>query len=422
MMSKNLTTFLSACLAGGALLTTANADNWPQWRGPGANGVAAAGDYPTEFSPKKNVAWKAAMPGVGSSTPAVWGERIFITSPVDGKDGLFCYNLNDGKEAWRVVFDNERKGKHANGTGSNPSPVTDGESVFAYYKSGEVAAVDFSGKTIWQVNLQEKYGEDTLWWDLGTSPVLVDGMLVIAVMQEGPSYVVALDVKTGNEKWKADRTFKVQAENDQSYSTPLVVDGQNGKEIVIWGADHVTAHAAASGKELWRCGGFNPHDKAMWRMIASPATDGKTVVVPYGRGGYFAGIRLGGMGDVTKTARVWEYEDRGADVPTPIVHDGKAIQIGDKGEIWCHAMDDGKELWNAKLPKDRAKYYASPVLAGDLLVCAREDGRVMVGKVNADGFELISENMFEEKIIATPVFVNGRIIVRTAENLYCFKK
>ena len=422
MMTKNLTSFLCGSFLFAVGASIATADNWPQWRGPNADGVAEAGDYPVEFSPDKNVVWKTPLPGVGSSTPAVWGEHIFITSPVDGKDGLFCYNFADGKEAWKVVFDKERKGKHANGTGSNPSPVTDGKHVYVYYKSGEVAAVDFSGKVIWNENLQDKYGEDTLWWDLGTSPVLVDGMLVIAVMHDGPSYVVALDAKTGAEKWKVDRTFKVQKENDQSYSTPLVVDGKNGKEIIIWGADHVTSHDAKSGKELWRCGGFNPHNKAMWRMIGSPVTDGKMVVVPYGRGDYFAGIKIGGMGDVTESARIWEYEDRGADVPTPVVHDGKAILLGDKGSLWCHAMADGKEIWNAKFPKDRSKYYASPVLAGDHLYCAREDGTVMVGKVKADGFELLAENAFEEKIIATPVLVNDRILVRSTENLYLLKK
>jgi outer membrane protein assembly factor BamB len=418
MMTKKLSTFLLGVFAA----TAVQADNWPQWRGPNANGFVEAGDYPTEFSPEKNMAWKTPLSGTGSSTPAVWGERIFVTAPVDGKDGVFCYNLSDGKEAWKMAFADERKGKHANGTGSNPSPVTDGERVYCYYKSGTVAALDMDGKKVWSFNLHEKYGDDTLWWDLGTSPVLVDGMLVIAAMHEGPSYVVALDAKTGAEKWKVDRTFKVQKENDQSYSTPLVVDGEHGKQLVIWGADHVTGHSVSNGKEIWRCGGFNPDDKAMWRMIASPATDGKMVVVPYGRAGYFAGIKIGGMGDVTETARVWEHDDRGADVPTPIVHDGKTILIGDKGEIWCHDLKDGKEIWNAKLPKDRAKYYASPTLVGDILVCVREDGAVMVGKVKADGFELMSENAFEEKIIASPVFVNDMILIRGAENLYCLKK
>ena len=125
---------------------------------------------------------------------------------------------------------------------------------------------------------------------------------------------------------------------------------------------------------------------------------------------------------MTETARVWEHDDRGADVPTPIVHDGKTILIGDKGEIWCHNLSDGKEIWNSKLPRDRGKYYASPTLVGDMLVCVREDGTVMVGKVKADGFELVSENAFEEKIIASPVFVNEMILIRGAENLYCFKK
>ncbi len=120
------------------------ADNWPQWRGPQGNGVAAAGAYPIKFASDENVAWKAAMPGRGSSTPAVWGKRIFVTCGIDGQDGLLCFDTN-GKELWRKLLGPEREAKHRNATGANPSPVTDGKLVVVYFKSGTLACFDFDG-------------------------------------------------------------------------------------------------------------------------------------------------------------------------------------------------------------------------------------------------------------------------------------
>ena len=139
-----------------------------EWRRPG--------DYPVKFSSTEGVAWKAKLPGVGTSTPAVWGDRIFVTCGIKGdggevRDGVMCFDMN-GKELWRHEFGPERKGKNQHASGSNPSPVTDGENLVVYYKTGTLACLDLAGKEKWKINLQDKYGKDTLWWDLGTSPVL----------------------------------------------------------------------------------------------------------------------------------------------------------------------------------------------------------------------------------------------------------
>ena len=136
------------------------ADNWPQWRGPKGTGVAAEGDYPVKFSTDEGVAWKVDVPGRGISTPTVWGDAIFVTCGIDGQDGVSA--TTERPKRWRKTLGPERAGKHRNGSGSNPSPVTDGKHVVAYFKSGRVACLDLAGNEIWQVNLQEKYGKDTL--------------------------------------------------------------------------------------------------------------------------------------------------------------------------------------------------------------------------------------------------------------------
>jgi outer membrane protein assembly factor BamB len=388
-------------------------------------GVAATGDYPVKFSSTEGVAWKAPLPGVGTSTPAVWDDRIFITCGIkdaggDAHDGVVCFDMN-GKELWRHQFGPERGGKHPHGSGSNPSPVTDGKHVVVYYKTGTLACLNLAGKEKWKTNLQDKYGKDTLWWDLGTSPVLAGGRAIVAVMQDGDSYLVAVDLNSGEIAWKQKRQYETPKEADQSYSTPQIVRMDGRDVIVTWGADHLTGHDAATGKLLWECGGFNPEKQGYWRTIASAVVSDGIAIVPYGRGEFLTGIRVGGSGDITKNARIWETTGRGksADVPTPAVVGERAYLLTDKGRIACVNMKTGDEIWSADLPPNRNKFYGSPVLAGDKLYCVREDGIVFVGRVSDKGFELLADhNDMGGRVIASPVPIRGGLLVRGDEYLY----
>ncbi len=412
---------LRKLIAAGLILATssalADAKNWPEWRGPHGSGVAVPGDYPTEFSAADNVAWKVQLPGRGSSTPAVWGDRIFVTCPIDGQDGVVCYDFS-GKELWRKQLGTQRLGKHRNGTGSNPSPVTNGQHLVVYYKSGTVACLSLAGELQWKKNLQEMYGEDTLWWDLGTSPVLAAGNVVIAVMQDGDSYMVALNLESSKVAWKQDRKFQTAEESDQSYTTPQVAE-LNGREVLVtWGADHLTGHAADSGELLWQCGGFNPENTAMWRVIASPAVDNEVAIVPYGRGEFLAAIDLQqASGDITTSHRRWEKAKLGADVPTPIIQGQRVLLLTDKGAVHCLDKLSGQQRWEGQLPRAKPNYYASPILAGDTLYCAREDGVVMTAELN-QGLKNVTENDLGESIMATPVPVRGQLLLRGENHLF----
>ncbi|HEX6962753.1 MAG TPA: PQQ-binding-like beta-propeller repeat protein, partial [Lacipirellula sp.] len=361
---------------------------------------------------------KTPLPGPGSSSPIVWGDSIFVTCLADKKDTICCYGL-DGDKRWQKSLGPGRAGKHKNGTGANPSPVTDGKQVVSYFKSGRVACHDFDGNELWQKNLQDEYGEDTLWWDLGTSPILVDGNVVIAVMQAGDSYLVALDVANGEVAWKQKRQYERPEESDQAYTTPQVANIDGRDVIVVWGADHLTGHDAETGKQLWESAGFNPNNEGMWRVIASHAMDDGIAVVPFGRGKFLAGVKLGGSGDITKANRLWEEQGEvGADVPTPIVHEGKVYVLSDRGEVTCRELETGEEIWSGDLPRGRDKYYASPVLADGTLYCAREDGMVFVASVDGDGMELIAENNMGERVIATPVPVSDSLLIRGEKHLF----
>lgn len=394
------------------------ADDWPQWRGPEGNSVAKAGVYPTEFSDSKNALWKVKLPGVGSSTPIVWGDQIFVTSGNDGEDCVQAYDWN-GSVAWQQNLGPERPGKHKNGSGSNSSPITDGENLYVYFKSGTVASLTLAGELNWKTNLQERYGEDTLWWDLGTSPVFAGGHIVIAVMQEGDSYVVALNPDDGSEVWKVDRTYPVKKETGQSYTTPYVTEIDGQETMVIWGADRLTGHDPKNGEVLWTCEGFNPQDKPMWRVIASPAVTEGIAVVPFGRTKFCAGVKMGGSGDITKTGRLWERDDLGADCPTPVGRDGKVFVLSDRGQINCIDAATGKDLWKDAIPRASAKYYSSPILAGNVLYCAREDGVLAAVEVSDSGMTVLAQNDMGERLAAAPVPVNGKLLVRGVEHLFC---
>lgn len=403
---------LFACLQG-----TVRAENWPSWRGPNFNGVSSAKNTPVKWSKEENVIWDVKLPGRGASTPIIWGDNLFLTCGIDKKNVVLCYDFL-GKMRWQVEVGDEVSGKHKKASGSNPSATTDGKHVFVYFKSGDFAAIDFDGKIVWKQNLQKMYGENTLWWDLGTSPVLTQNYVIVAVMQTGPSYLAAFEKATGKVIWKQSRDLGAPSEAAQSYSTPVVVS-ENGKEtIVVLGADHVTAHDATTGSEIWRVGGLNPTNHQYFRSISSAVVDDGIVISPYARGATITAIKLGGSGDITKSHIAWVKEGLGADVPTPAAVNGKAYICTDKGKISCLEVKSGKEIWSGTLPANRNAYSSSPVLADGKIYLSREDGHSFV--LAQDEFKILGENTLEgEYVVATPVFSDGRIFIRTYEHLYC---
>jgi outer membrane protein assembly factor BamB len=235
-------------------------------------------------------------------------------------------------------------------------------------------------------------------------------------MQDGDSYLAAFNVATGEELWNQPRKYRRPRESDQSYTTPQLARIGGRDVIVTWGADHLTTHDVATGELVSQYSGFNPNDEAMWRVIASQAMGDNVVVVPFGRGGFVSAVKLEGPGEFASKF-LWERRDLGVDVPTPVVDGDKVYLLGDRGSLACLDLHSGSEVWKDELPRNRNKYYASPVLAGGKLYCAREDGVIFVVGVT-EGFELLSENSMGERVIATPVPVREGLLVRGEEHLF----
>lgn len=396
----------------------AEPSGWPNWRGPFGNGVAAEGKYPTKWDSQQHVAWTVDLPGRGASTPVVSQQQLYVTSVTEKANLLQAYDLT-GKLLWQSeVAGAPRQGKHVKATGSNSSPITDGKLVYAYFKSGDLTCVTTAGKPVWQVNLQEKYGEDTLWWDLGTSPVLTEKAIVIAVMQSGPSYLLALDRQTGNELWQTKREMSAPEEANQSYSTPIVGRSDGQEVLLTLGADHLTCHAATDGKLLWQQGGFNPSQGRFMRSIASPVLAGDLVICPYSRGETLTALRLNATNEAERIA--WHRSDLGSDVPTPTVSENRLYVVGDKGKLWCLDAANGKTIWEEQLAKGRQAYSSSPVIAGGHVYITREDATTFVVK-DASTYELVATNALESSTVSTPVPASDRIFLRTYDKLFCFQ-
>ena len=397
--------------------------DWPSWRGPKNLGSIETGKYPSEIS-EDTIVWKAALPGKGCSTPITTKNRIFVTAPINGKDSLLCFDWN-GKQSWNVTFGAESGGKHRNGSGCNASPVTDGDAVYVYFKSGTIAAVNLDGSIRWQTNLIERFGDVKLFWDHGTSPVLTQDHVVMARMHGDESWLVAFDKKSGKLAWKIDRTYQVPVENDHGYASPLVIDHNGSESILVWGAEHITIHDSSDGHVVWSCGGFNPDGDKLWPSIAMPVIIDQHVVICYGRNDKgkprMYGVDLSGNGDTTKTNHRWSRDDISTFVPSPIAYRGRVYLVRDKGEVECVDPKTGNSLWSDRLPKHRTAYYASPLIAGDRLYAPREDGTIFVASIANDRFKLLSENDMGQPVIGSPVPANGKLLIRGQNELYCVK-
>jgi outer membrane protein assembly factor BamB len=273
--------------------------------------------------------------------------------------------------------------------------------------------------------LQEQYGEDTLWWDLGSSPTLIGDLVVVAVMQTGPSYLVAYDRKSGKLAWKTDRRLGAPEEAAQSYATPIALDDRN--MIAVMGADHLTIHSASDGRELGRVGGFNPNQEKYFRSIASPVVHGDLIVCPYSRGATVTTCRISDVvAGKGRDSIVWHRDDIGSDVPTPAIADSRVYISGDskqsKGVITAVDLETGKTVWELELPRSRIGFSSSPLVADNHLYVTGENATTyVIGPLNSQQPELIQVNRLgdnEPFTVSSPIPIDGDLLQRTRNAIY----
>lgn len=408
------------CLAALAIFSVA-AENWPQWRGPGLNGISNEKDLPVRWTRDENVAWKLPLPSWSGATPIIWGDRIFLNVAEKEDLSLWCVDRAQGTVLWKkhLAGGNFKIGKQ---NLSSPSPVTDGTSVYAMTGNGIVKGFDFAGHELWARDIQKDYGQFGLNWGYGSSPLLFEDALYIQVLHgmktRDPSYLLRIDKKTGKTVWRVERPTEAVHESPDSYTTPVVLRYGGKVEIVVSGGDCVTGHDAATGKEIWRGNGFNVQKDPNYRVIASPVVSDGVIYTPT-RIRPLQAFRAGGHGDITGTHLLWAFQN-GPDVPTPVTDGTYFYTVNDRGIAWCLDAKTGKEIWGPQRIH-KATYSASPVLADGKIYITDEDGVTSVFKAGPK-FELVAENSLDDYTLSSIAISGGQLFIRTAQNLYCIGK
>jgi outer membrane protein assembly factor BamB len=403
----------------------AHADNWPNWRGPDLNGVSKETNLPVKWSETKNIAWKLKMPGMGGSTPVIWGDRIFLTSE-DGNDVVLLCASTQGKELWKKkVGSGAKYYMRGEGNQASASPSTDGKHVWAFVGTGDFACFDFDGNKVWSFNAQDRYGKFQIQHGIHSTPILLGDRLYLCLLHANAHWLIALDKDSGKELWKVDRPTDAKFEAKEAYTSPCL--WHEGKEtcLVILGNDYVTCHRISDGSEIWRAAGIQPPKGKYFeahRIIASPAAEGDLLVVPTARNMHLFAMKPGAQGKLEpgNSFELWRNAKGAPDVPTPLIKDGLVYLCGEKGLLLCLDGKTGKELWKIQLQNSR--YRASPVYAdGKIYLTNRDDGVVSVVKAGPK-LELLANNTLPDEFTASPAISNGRIYLRGFRDLYAIQE
>lgn len=455
-----------------ALTHGAVAANWPSWRGPNGDGTTtAAKNLPETWSLEQNIKWKQEMPAWSGSSPMVWGDRIFLNSPskeesvakpataasapapgvvqskarkrgspgasrglaMSGPGGqeilLLCLSRATGKELWRKQYDrgNEIKMKQ---NMSSPTPVTDGKHVWVVSGNGIVACFDFDGNEKWKFDIPKNYGALGVQFGYGSSPLLMDGMLIFQVLQgtvrkelpkHEPSFVFALNAADGKPRWRVERPTDAEHESPDAYSTPTFVEVGGKKQIVVSGGGYITGHDPANGREIWRGGGLNPDGSKNYRVIASPLVRDGMIFAPT-RVKPFLAFRAGGTGDITTSHLAWKWTEKGSpDVPTPVSDGERLYMADDQGAITCVNAKTGERIYGPEAT-GIGRTSGSPILADGKLYLTSETAETAVVEAGPK-FRLIAKNALDGTYtLSTPAIVDGEIFLRTGTHLYCISK
>ena len=402
-------------------ITLARAENWPQWRGPSLNGVSTEKNLPAKWTSEENIAWKLAMPEWSGSTPIIWRDRIFL-NVAEGNDlYLWCVDRTRTAVLWKKLLGSGNV-KMRKQNMSSPSPVTDGKTVYVMTGTGILKAFDFAGKELWMRDIQKDYGQFGLNWGYASSPLLFEDSLYVQVIHgmktDDPSYLMRINRTSGKTIWKVERPTTAIRESPDAYTTPALLVYGKTTEIVITGADCVTGHDPATGKELWRANGLNPDNNPFHRIVASPIIFNDIIYAP-ARVRPLLAFKAGGRGDISTSHLLWSTAN-GPDVPTPVT-DGKYFYIvNDRGIMWCLDAKTGTEIYGQQRLKP-GTYSGSLVLADDKLYITNEEGLTTVIKAGPK-FEVIAENPLNDYCLSSPAISDGQIFIRTATNLYCIGK
>jgi outer membrane protein assembly factor BamB len=475
---RNALKLVAAALAAASMVALpASAADWPQFRGPNGSGTLADGAAapPVEIAPDKNVAWKVKLPP-GASSPCVVGDRLFLTAFEDGKLFTLALSRKDGATLWKAQAPAAKiEPFHpTEGSPAASTPAADAERVVSYFGSCGLLCYDHAGKELWKVEMPcvATHGD----FGTGTSPVIVDGLVILVRDIMGDSAVLAFDAKTGKPAWKADRPG-----TPTSYGTPIVWDegGASGKTLVVNGGLRLTGYDPATGTQKWVIRGgpavpcttpvvgdglllfagwspgnedfplptfdellksadavadgrltkekaaktwlkdfFDSNDPNKDGVITREEWEGLTGFLKKGSNAVY-GVKPGGKGDITETHVAWKRTKGLPYVPSPVYHGGKLYVVRDGGLLSCLDAKTGNPAYEAQRVAASATHYASLVAAGGHLYAFALNGQLTVVK-EGDKPEVVHKADFAERVKATPAIADGVLYLRTVGHLYAF--
>ncbi len=420
-------------------------DHWPQFRGTHASGIASGQDLPLNWDVEKgtNIRWKRAIPGLGHSSPAVWGDRLFVTTAVGekgesylkvGRYGespdnpenfvhhfrIYCLDKNDGRILWEKTAHSgiPQVMRHIKSSHANCSPATDGKHVVAFFGSEGLYCYDMEGVLLWKKDLglldAGAFDFPEIQWGFGSSPIIDKDKVVVLCDVNNQSFIAAFDVTSGEEIWRTLR------DENPTWGTPTVHEAQGRTQVIVNGYKHIGGYDVESGKALWwmRGGGDIP--------CPTPVVSHGLVFITnaHGRMRPIYAVRLGAQGDVslapgeTSNAGVaWFYPRRGSYQPTPLVY-GDYLYVGDNsGVLGCYEARTGKEMYLEKIGGDLSSYSASPVAADGRLYFTDEYGNVHIVRAGPR-YEHLAANAMGEICMASPAISGKTLFMRTIKDIY----
>ncbi len=433
-MSAKALRVLAALLLPASL---AAAEEWPAWRGPRGDGSSREVNVPVRWSQTEHVAWKAEIPGIGHSSPVVWGDRVFVTSCLlkEQQRVLLCLDRKTGKVLWRrVVLTSPLEAMHKLNSRASSTPATDGRHVWTTFlrlrprRPGEgppskprerpaypdttvpelvVSCYTVDGDKVWEKVPGRFYSRH----GFCSPPIPYKDTVIINGDQDAEAYLVALDRRTGAERWRIDRPRRMR-----SYCAPLIVQAAGKTQMILSGDERVASYDPDTGKQYWTIDG--PTEQ----FVASPVYTEGVVFLTAGYPDFHnLGIRPDGSGNVTATHVLWHEKKvparKAAYVPSPVAYGPYFFVVSDLGYARCFEAKTGKPLWMHRLGRHHS---ASPVCAGGLLYFPDDDGVTYVVRAGPK-FELVARNELGEECYASPAVARGCLLLRTLHHLYCIR-
>jgi outer membrane protein assembly factor BamB len=418
MVVRSLGLGLILVIGAFAVAENATAENWAHWRGSTGNSVANA-TPPTDWSDTENVKWKVAIPGKGSGSPVVWDQQVFVVSAVPKPTQpqmlqfkLFCFDRQTGQLLWErtAIEAIPHQETHSTNGFASASPCTDGTHVYAHFGSRGLYCYTMQGELVWKRELgkmqtRNGFGE-------GSSPVLSGSMIMVPWDHEGPSSLFALNKLTGETIWEAKR------DEPTCWATPLVVDVNGAKQVIMNGQVSARAYDLGTGKELWRCAGQTERPAA-----SAVAGDGLVFVTSGFRGAFLGAFRPDGRGDIEGTQHVaWTIDEDTPDVASPLLSKGRLyFHKGKSGQLSCVDAATGKPHYMANRVNGLSNIYASPVAAGGYVFLTDRSGTTVVIE-DSPTFKIVATNSVGETVDATPAPVDNELFIRGEAHLFCISE